>query len=59
MKEEDDHVCALKGIEAMEAFFYINQMPISLHELGLKSVMRISENWRISAASLENEQLDV
>lgn len=36
MKEEDDHVCALKGIEAMEAFFTSIQMPISLHELGLE-----------------------
>ena len=35
IEEDDDQVCALKGIEAMEAFFTSIQMPISMRELGL------------------------
>lgn len=35
IEEIDDQICALKGIEAMEAFFRSIEMPVCLHALGI------------------------
>ena len=45
-----DEAIALKGIEALEAFFASLSMPISLKELGLSFQMRIFAHWHACAA---------